>query len=240
MLIIPSISFCQLRSSNKSDVVKIQGECIVRAIPENIVFYLEISERDDNYSKCLSKALQSRNKLREKLLKNGIEDSTIKTIDISVKEVYHSQENPKPKFQAIMSMQIENKYTLKLSDDVVKSILNETFELEFSISFKLSEIQKEKMRTNAIELALKDAFSKAEILSKNSNVKLGNINTITYGDDWFTYSFHEGIDNDIIKEVRYSGLMPIMAPSNPYENVQFNPKEIAILKKVFVEWNINK
>jgi len=236
LIIIPLKSFAQDISLDNSNLLKVEGDCIVKSIPENMKVYLTIKESDDNYQACLLKALDTRSKIVHTFEVNGISKNVIEFLELSVKESYSWKENNEPKYRANINLLIENKYSVEFAMKIVKSVTQSEFAIELGITFSLSEQQKENMREKAISEAVKDAFKKAELIAKTSNVLLDRVYSITYGKE-YSYNYGNSIDNDIIK-VEEHNYLPITIPKPPSSDLDYNPKAISIMKSVFIEWKL--
>lgn len=110
--------------------------------------------------------------------------------------------------------------------------------LNYTVGFRLSEAQKSQLRQQAINLAIEDAKEKASLIANSSDIKLLNINSITYLDDDMTYLR----DRDIVKEVVRPSQEVVMIRGTETDatNIDFNPKEIGIIKSVRIEWTIQE
>ena len=61
----------------------------------------------------------------------------------------------------------------------------DAFQLVYSVDFRLSEAQKEKLVALAIEGAVKDAVKKANILAGAAGITLNGIQKLSYGERTF-------------------------------------------------------
>ncbi len=169
-------------------------------------------------------------------IKNDIDREAIKTKDISITEEYNYENNIKKRigYKAHIQMEIEQKLSDNFINNILTSLQHYSLKVNYSISFKLSEDQKEKLRNEAIKGAMNDAISKAKLISESANIELGKIHRISFGklENW-NYGRQ---DADIVIEQ----MMPLtrMDP-NPENGIDFNPKEVSIRKVIEVEWHIN-
>jgi len=237
--LLPLFSNAQFDIDNEPNLVKVQGEFITKQRPENLIVKLEITETDMEYSKCFDKAFDTLKKLKEAFINNGIEEESIKTRDLSVREEYSWENSKKSRkgYKAFINMEIERKYSEEFGNKLLQSLREYSFDVNYNIKFVLSEEQKVKLRELAIQEAIGDAFSKAQLIAKSSNIKLGNIYKISYGESW---NFGIGrMDNDLVFEDAIE--MPaITGQSFGNTGIDFNPKEIAIKKTILVEWKIKE
>lgn len=235
-MFLPVFSYAQLDIDNEPYIIEVKGEFITRQKPENIIVSLEITETDSDYKKCFDKAFATLNALKTAFLKNGIAEKSVKTKDLSINEDYDWDNNKRIKkgYIAIINMEIENTYNEEFTRKLLKSLSEYTFKVNYNIGFVLSEEQKEKLRETAIKESVNDARKKAEIIARASNLQLGEIYRINYGN---SLDFGNNIDNDLVKD---ETVLAIASPKIPDREIDFNPKEIAIKKTILIEWKIKQ
>lgn len=233
---LPFLTNAQFANETEPYIIKVQGEFIAKQKPENIIVSLSITETDKEYQTCFDNAFKTLNTLKKAFTKNGILEESIKTKDLSVQEdfAWDNSKRIKKGYKAFINMEIENAYNEKFTNNLLKSLSEYTFEVNYNISFCLSDKQKEELRERAIKESVNDALKKAKIIAEASKVELGEIYRINYGNSLdFGYG---GIDNDIVNDEL---LMPMTQQINDKE-IDFNPKEISIKKTILVEWKIKK
>lgn len=237
---LPFFSNAQFDTDNEPNLIRVQGEFITKQRPENLIVSLEITETDDEYNKCFDKAFLTLKNLKEAFISNGIEQESIKSKDFTVREEFSWENNKKSKkgFVAVIKMEIERKYSEEFGNKLLESLRDYSLEVNYNIRFVLSEAQKEKLREQAIQEAIKDAFLKADLIAKSSNIELGSIYKISYGKSWgFGFSH---VDDDLVLDKTMNFPAQARMGYGGGTSVDFNPKEIAIKKTIMVEWKIKE
>lgn len=225
----------------KDHTLLVKGTAILKQMPEIISASISIKTVSKDYSDCQDKLLTKIERVKSTFIKQNIDAELIKIEEFTINEKVDYVEGRMVHngFNGNISIIIESTYSPEFTKKLFTALQNDTSALNYQIGFKLSEEQKSKLRKQAISLAVDDAKEKATLIAKSSNVKLIKINSISYLDDELPWSN----DRDIIKESIESSpsvfaAMVVSDSSTP--SVDFNPKEIGIIKTVNIEWTIDE
>jgi uncharacterized protein len=233
-------SYGQFSSEPEKDhTLLVKGTAIIREVPELIFASINIKSESKDYTECQDKLLTRMNVVRSSLKKHGIEGDLIKTEEINIRENvdYENGKSFHIGFKGSINFLIETKYTPEFARRLFSALKTDSLTLEYNIIFRLSEDQKTNIRKKAIELAVADAREKAQVLANSSAVRLVRINTISFNDDVNPFD----TDRDIIRTINEPALMKyaVMEFSPDSEkSVDFNPKELGIIKTVAIEYTI--
>lgn len=211
-------------------VIKVKGEAVVKAVPENMEVVIPMEVKDTSYEVTNTKITQTYNSLQRALVKSGIEKSRIKSRGIRVSEDYHYTGGER-KFRGYVgnvSLILEEKYTDEKLNAILQTLRSKSFNFGYNISFSLSDNQREAMREEAIVKATADARRKAEMLASAMEVGLAQIREINYG--------YMGQESNPIMYRSEAKMMD----SGAMEDVEMNAKEIEVTKQVGVIWDINQ
>jgi uncharacterized protein len=227
-------------AQTKDQTLLVKGSAILKQMPEIIYASVNVKSEAQDYSDCQNKLMYKMEEVKSSLLKQNISRELIKTNEITISErrEYINGKTVSNGFVGNISLIIESPYSTEISNKLLIAFRNDSLALNYSIGFRLSEVQKSQMRQQAITIAIDDAKEKASLIAKSSNIKLIKINSITYLDEDFTYLR----DRDIIKEevIRTQEVFVAVRGANSNTpNIDFNPKEIGIIKTVRIEWTIS-
>ena len=139
-------------------------------------------------------------------------------------------------YKGTANIELTENWSHKLNEQLLKSLSEIGKDITYKVRFSLSENQKKRIRKIALEKAIDDAYIKANVIATKSNLNLGEINKILY-DTWDAPGRFL-LDSDILEEGNYSSV--ILRGSREPLNYDINPKEIAIVKFVNIEWNIKR
>ncbi|WP_075601713.1 SIMPL domain-containing protein [Saccharicrinis aurantiacus] len=220
----------QVTAQNK---INVNGIAQVNEIPKEIIVSIDLSIKDSLYQVCFDNSLQALEQLKSHFKSNGINPKNIYTKNLVVNENYEWQKNKKVKvgYSSTINLELKEIYTQKYSKALLNSLNQENLDLNYRISFGFTEEQKTKLRKDALQLAIKDATEKAEIIAQASGLKLSGIANITYGT-----SPSVNPRTDIVYEKQ---LMNSSSNRNS-AGVNLNPKEQMIQKTVYIEWNFTE
>jgi uncharacterized protein YggE len=226
---------------SKDNTLLVKGTAILKQIPEIIYASVNVKSESENYSDCQNKLLTKLDKVRSSILKQNISIDLIKTNDMTINErqEYINGRTTKTGFSGNISLIIESPYSPEISKKLLTAFTTDSLVLNYSISFKLSEKQKSQLRQLAITKAVDDAEERALLIAKSSNIKLIKLNSIIYLDDETTFIR----DNDIIKEEvkpAQEVFVTVRGNNSNTPNIDFNPKEIGIIKSIRMEWTIEE
>jgi uncharacterized protein YggE len=216
------------------ETVVIQGQSSVKQTPELVAFFIEFTVLDTNFEQCANLALQKIKSVKSQFIENDLEEELVKTINYSISE--ENRHDSRSGQQIFIGYRAHIPLSIKtnVSDPNASKIfelIKSNFKSNFRINFELSENQIENIKEKLIELAVQDATSKAEILAKNLNVKLGRISKIQYGDPQMVRDFTRSNYN-LISSVQLMSEI-IKADINT-----LTPVEIEMRTSVMLAWEI--
>jgi hypothetical protein len=225
----------------KDNTLLVKGTAIIKQMPEIIYASINVKSESQDYADCQNKLLAKMERARSSILKQNISSDLIKTNEISIneREEYIGGKMTKTGFVGSISLIIESQYSPEIAKKLLTAFTSDSLVLNYSIGFKLSEKQKSQLRQLAISKAVDDAKERALLIAKSSNIKLIKLNSLIYLDDEITFNR----DNDVIKEeIRPAqDVFVTVRGNNPNTpNIDFNPKEIGIIKSIRMEWTIEE
>jgi len=216
----------------KDNLLKVQGEAILYVTPEILVVNIPIQTKDSIYEKCSQSLVNKYNQLKDALIKNGISEKLIKSDRLNISENYSwvQRERKFNGYIGSINVKIEIDYSPDKLNSIIETLKNDTFKFGYDLSFKLSEGQKSIQFENVIDLAIKDAKNKSEIIAKSLKIKLAEIQEINFG---YTNSTIDllTVENDNVFFV---------ADSDSKIELNLNPQMISIRKSIGIIWKIEQ
>jgi len=170
-------------SQSSSNELKVQGESHFSATPEEMIVYIDVETKDSIYSICSEELLKRYNHLIEILTTGGIEKEIIKTRDLKIKENYDWEKGVRiPRgFIGSINVILTLKYSPEKLNSIIGTLKNNDKKFTYTISFQLSEKQKNELLENSIKFAVEDATLKAKFISESLNLKLVGVKEINFG-----------------------------------------------------------
>ena len=212
----------------------VTGKSNVNASPDYTRISINISDTLEEYDSCLAKSVEDMNVIVECIRKFGFERSELKTSRFEIRrktENYHDK-NGDWRSRFIGYEYDENlNFTFKNDNKRLGKILYALAHLsiipEINISYFCSDV--ETIKNRLLELAIKDAKEKAELLTRASGVKLCEILNIDYS--WVNVT----IESDDMKFCKPMVLEDCVSGSY---DVDFEPEDISTSDSVRISFRI--
>ncbi len=158
--------------------------------PDCIRLNIQLTAKALDYNKTMEIASQQLEDLRKALIKEGFKREDLKTSDFNINTVYiYKQNNSNEKvfdgYRCDHSLELSFENDMAKLNKALNAFQTSKTQPEFTISFTIKD--QEALKKELLENACQDADEKAEILSKASKVKLGQLLAINYS--WVDINF---------------------------------------------------
>ncbi len=237
VLIIALALFAITTFAQMCDQVVIEGKSSVKMAPEQYIFNVRISVSDSNYTTCANLALKEAEKIASEFKRNGIDKDLVKTQNYSIREIReHDYVTKKLEFKGY---QAEIPIIIKTvadyeKNDIIFEIIKNNFEANFNLSFALTPAQTDEVKAKLISLAVEDAHQKAKIIAESSEIKLGNISKIQYGEPQLIRGFSNTSYELQTEQIMIRGSGKIGGTN------ALNPSEIEMSTSIIIAWQIEE
>jgi uncharacterized protein len=223
--------------SQELGTLTVEGKAIIKEVPENVLITINLNSVDSIYSICSDNLTKNSINLQNDLVKQGIDSKTIKANNFRIEENREFQNGNYKKlgYKGLIELTIEGKFSNQLLSTIMEIMKKSEYSFNYSVSFILSEEQKQALINYAIENAISDAKTKAEIIARAANIELVNIKSITYNND---YKFPDP-ESGFYDRVRYRAplLATITGAAHKESNgISINQEEMTAEKTVTIEW----
>lgn len=172
--------------------IKVTGKSNLQVSPDHTRISLAISNTEDEYDACLARSVEDTNVIVSCIKKLGFDRAELKTssFEIDRKTEGYRDKNDDWKYRfAGYEYRERLNFTFKNDNERLGKILYALARLpivpEIDISYFCSDV--EGIRNQLLELAIKDAKKKAELLTSASGVRLCEILDIDYS--WINVTF---------------------------------------------------
>ncbi len=228
-LLITFISTGQNESTSKT--LEVVGSAKVAVTPDIGVLNINVSHIDSIFSNSINGLNSKSQDINSQLKKIGFDQSAIKTnnFDVQKNTIYRNNKTVDSGYVARQQIQLEFKNNKNNITKILNQFSQSNTEFNLNFNFKLSDTLKESVQKQIIELATKDAFSKAKLISEASNTKVEDVRKINYGNN-----FNAGMrlyNND-------NGLNEIVLRGNSSISEGFTPSDIIYTDDILVIWNL--
>ncbi|RMH64059.1 MAG: DUF541 domain-containing protein [Calditrichaeota bacterium] len=204
-------------------VLRVEGRSEISGESDWVILSFEVNAESSNYAICMQ-TLDSRTyHLKKNIEQAGLDAEQVKTSDYDLRIKYRDVDGEDifAGFFARHNLVIEFPMERELLSRVLGLIAGGQSSAEINIRFSVRD--KEALRHQAMEEAVRTARDNAEALARAADIKLGPILQIDYG----TFDVH-------IKEQSYNMLLE---PSANY-GAHFAPKKVTIGETVHLTYEI--
>ena len=217
------------------NAITCEGKSSLSIKPEIMAFHLNFEVIDMDYQTAINKSLESVKNVSDKFKALGLQDAELKTSSYSVNKVQkYNQSTRKQEFKgyrASMRVIVKLNYADKNVDkvfDIIRTELN----TQFDIRFVLSPEQKEEASNKLIQMAISDAKSKAEVIASATEVTLGKVQNVQYGEQRL---IRTASSNSELMLSRTSA----KAAAGTQLSETLNPQEVELRTNIVISWIIN-
>ncbi|HPF52540.1 MAG TPA: SIMPL domain-containing protein [Draconibacterium sp.] len=238
LLIIAIIltSFAHAQTNSNSQIT-VEGKSLVKLMPEDLSFTVNLSVKDKDYNVCAEMAVEKMSHIKKLFVENGIDENLIKTNSYSIHEVQkydpELRQSVSDGYEANIPITIRTKRDYK-KNDVIFDLIKDNLESNFNLNFSLSDEQTDAVKEKLISLAVKDARQKAEWIVSASGTKLGKIKNIQYGEPRMVF----GINNR--QDLMQYDVMPMMREANAKITEILTPYEVEMQTNIIISWEISQ
>jgi uncharacterized protein YggE len=177
---------------NRTITIKGTGKVSVK--PDLIIITMCLESHDYEYEKTMKLAAESINILQNAIEKAGFNKDNLKTTDFNIRTHYESyrdkDNNYKSRFDGYIcehGLKLEFDFDTEVLSNLLTAIGKAMVEPNLNIQFSVKD--KDAVNEELLIRATENAKSKAEILTKASNVTLGDLISIDYNwGDLYLYS----------------------------------------------------
>lgn len=226
------ITLSALAQNSDHGIITVEGKSVVKLTPEQISFTVNLTVKDSSYTLCANKAVDKLANIKSLFTENGIDEELIKASSYSIREIQrHDPQLRKMVFdgyEASIPLQLKTRRDYD-KNDLIFTLIKNHIQSNFNLNFALSEEQRNAVKKELIELAVKDAQQKAAIITKSADIELGVIKSIQYGNPRLIARVND-------RELLTTGSMAMkMAPATNITEI-LSPNEIAMATNIVISW----
>ncbi|SFB10328.1 SIMPL domain-containing protein [Selenomonas ruminantium] len=170
---------------NQEPYIQVKGVGRVKRTPDTIEVSLYIKAKDPSYSEAVENAAKQVQLIQSNITSLGFKKEDLKTRNFDIDQDYEDTRTKDGDYirhflgyKVTQSLSLSFPFDMKKLDGVISVLAMSIVNPEVNIGFKISD--EDGVKKEILEKATKDAFEKANILCKASNVKLGKLLSIDY------------------------------------------------------------
>lgn len=218
-----------------SRVITVEGKSSVKLVPEDLSFTVNLSVKDNNYTKCAEMAVEKMENIKKLFIEEGIDENLIKSNSYSIREIQKYDPETRQQvfdgYEANIPITIRTKRDYK-KNDIIFNLIKDNLQSNFNLNFSLSDEQIDAVKEKLISLAVKDAQQKAGWITKSAATKLGQIKSMQYGEPRMIGRFNNNM------ELMNADVMPMMRESSAKISSVLSPDEIEMQTNIIISWEI--
>ncbi len=192
-VILGILGFMALENANnpyEDNTLSVNGNGKVDASPDLVVVYFNIETKGDTSKAASDSNTEIYNDLKSSLMALGFSEDEIQTQSYSVNPNYVWENNQNKQEGYIATHQVKVEFSIEDKEkisDVIDSGVDSGAGISY-VSFELSQELQSQYKAEAIEMASKDAKSKAEALANGLDKSVGKLVSVSL-DDYYYYPF---------------------------------------------------
>ena len=166
-------------------IIRVTGKGQISIPPDRICLLFELEERKDTYREAIKASKESVDELRKIFEKLGFDLKELKTTNFEIDSVFETEKIKKDEYKRIFKG-YKYRHVLKIEFDLDHDLLGKILDNvsrcechpEFDISYTIKD--KEAVKNELLEKAVKDSRVKAEVLAKAAGMNLDELMSIDY------------------------------------------------------------
>ncbi len=213
-------------AQHTSPQLEVTGNAQLAIAPDTGVLNINLSHIAMKFGETINGLNTKAADLKAQIQKMGFSEDDIFTDNFQVRKntLYRNNRQVDSGYVATQQIHLDFKNTVANLRKILSQFSAEASEFELGFSFKLSDTLKDKVQEQLIQLATKDAFRKAKVISEASGTSLQKVIRIQYGN-----SYNVPIRPD-------KAMMSFQADA--VESQGFTPSDLVYNASVLVVWGI--
>lgn len=172
-------TFLLMQSRQPSNTVDVQGQAMIKANPDIITVYFTVETNGSTAKEAKDKNSAIVDKVIANLTKLGISSDRVQTENFNIYPEYNWSNNQIIDYKATHSIKVElnSTETEKIGKTIDAGV--DAGALINYINFELSTAKQNEYKAQALELATKDAKTKAEAMASGLGKRLGQVVSVS-------------------------------------------------------------
>ncbi|MFK7900958.1 MAG: SIMPL domain-containing protein [Cyclobacteriaceae bacterium] len=226
-----TLSIAQMQEVQKNKL-ELSGQSKLKAKPDQANVSLYVSAKKKTLGLTIQDMEEQTSKIIKRIKSLGFSKEGIKTNNYNVREDYHflNKKRSKIGYKASQNIMLSFPYDAKKLDKFLTAFSDSDESANLHFSFSLSESKRGEVKDELLELAVKDAKRKAQVIASAAGVELGTVLNIRYDMQNNNY------------QPQYRGReMAMMKSADGASNKTFSQmdlKEIELSDNISVIWEI--
>ncbi|MEP0365893.1 MAG: SIMPL domain-containing protein [Cyclobacteriaceae bacterium] len=181
-LVVMTLLITSYLTQAQTKTIEVGGSAEMKVAPDQSVLHINISAHKMEFGQAVEALSKKESKILKKIESLGYNSKKVKTQNFSVREntIWRNGTRYDSGYIASQSMKLEFTNTTQRIAKILNTFSEGKTDAQISFSFKLSDELEDKMTEQLIEMAVKDAKTKAGLLAKYSEVTIKSVAKIIY------------------------------------------------------------
>lgn len=169
-------------------LIKVNGVGKLSLKPDLVVFHLTLHRDNKDYKALIEESVKYLNHLNSLVSEILNKSNSVKNESFIINENYKEERDDKGNYKRVLAGFKSNQtLTLEIKNDnlligkLLSAFASSSLNLEISLSYQIKD--QKKVKSQLIDLAIKDAFCIAKQIALSSNLTLGEVSEIDYLDE---------------------------------------------------------
>jgi uncharacterized protein YggE len=222
--------FATAQTTNEKPKLAVTGTALITVKPDLCVLNISVLEVKPTMGAAINALGEKSNHYNSLLKKLGLAESDIKTTGFSVfaNKIYRDNNYIDSGYVATQTIRVAFTYSTQTMQKIVTEFAKSAKPIDFNFTFELSEKLRKATQQQALELCIKDATEKANIMANAAKVKLTGVKNMIYG------AFGSNVNPTLELKAAYNDI----EAGNVTPAFNFTPSDIEFRDSVHVEWSI--
>ncbi|MCH7410510.1 SIMPL domain-containing protein [Belliella sp. DSM 111904] len=211
VLMLPLITMAQQQNYPSIDV---DGVSEIKAMPDQATIQLNLRELSMKVSEATNALNKKTKDIEDALKKTGVKDYefVVDNYYVNINRVYQRNAYKDSGYVASQNVKIVVKQTDKDLVKIVEAINTAADELTYNLSFGISEAKRKTYQEQLLELALKDAKAKADIIAKTMGIEQIMVYKVNYSSGYSFQPMEYRMESTMLKTAAADRVEPTFSP----------------------------
>lgn len=222
-LVLTVIAFAQ---ESKPMTIEVEGNSELSVQPDQAEIYVSLREMAMTVAEATSRLNKKTKMIEDNLKKTKLKgyDFYVDNYNVNINRIYRNGTSKDSGYVATQQVRVKVRNPKEDLSKITEA-LHTSADMGFSLQFSVSDALRKKVEQELLELALKDAQSKAQVISKTYGLGELKVSSVRYGAKNEGYNF-------VLRGAAMKGVL--MEQTDVYEQPIFNPESIKLSDKVLV------
>ena len=226
MLPFLMLTFIAFAQESKPMTIEVEGNSELSVQPDQAEIYVSLREMAMTVAEATSRLNKKTKMIEDNLKKTKLKgyDFYVDNYNVNINRIYRNGTSKDSGYVATQQVRVKVRNPKEDLSKITEA-LHTSADMGFSLQFSVSDALKKKVEQELLELALKDAQSKAQVIAKTYSLGELKVFSVRYGAKNEGYNF-------TLRGAAMNAML--MEQTDVYQQPVFNPESVKLSDKVQV------